>query len=117
MTLLVDQPGSAVLHVVLIGDDVSRSTVKRLLGRAGRDLVIHEYDAGDGHLARLAEVDSTVRSQALVGHDLRGPLTNISLATDLFEKGTEDQVNLAITILRRAIAQAERLIGDLVDRG
>jgi signal transduction histidine kinase len=51
----------------------------------------------------------------VVSHDLSGPLNNINLAMTLLET---DDANLRATALgsvRRALARAERLIGDLVD--
>jgi signal transduction histidine kinase len=51
----------------------------------------------------------------LVSHDLSGPLNNIGLAMTLLETDDSNLRATALGSVRRALARAERLIGDLVD--
>jgi signal transduction histidine kinase len=51
----------------------------------------------------------------VVSHDLRGPLNNIGLAMTLLETDDSNLRATALGSVRRALARAERLIGDLVD--
>ena len=61
-------------------------------------------------------VASRDRVLAVVSHDLRGPLNNIELAAGLLEEDVpRAQRELAIASIRRAVARADRLIGDLLD--
>jgi signal transduction histidine kinase len=71
----------------------------------------------------LQELVERLRSEVLVrenllgvvSHDLRGPLNNIGLAMNLIESDDPNLRATAIGSVRRALARAERLIGDLVD--
>lgn len=51
----------------------------------------------------------------LVSHDLSGPLNNIGLAMALLETDDSNLRATALGSVRRALARAERLIGDLAD--
>jgi PAS domain S-box-containing protein len=64
-----------------------------------------------------AEAAVRVRDETLgiVSHDLRNPLTKISLSADLLDGATPDEQKDLIETIRRASRQAQRLIQDLLD--
>ncbi|CAN5676509.1 hypothetical protein BH23GEM11_BH23GEM11_07140 [soil metagenome] len=56
------------------------------------------------------------RVMALVSHDLRNPLNTIRLASDLIDEDlTEKTREAQLRVIRRASAQMERLVQDLLD--
>ncbi|MGH9456190.1 MAG: PAS domain S-box protein [Thermoanaerobaculia bacterium] len=62
-----------------------------------------------------AAVRSRDRTLGIVSHDLRNPLTKISLAAQILEDIPEEERKEQIELVRTATQQMERLIADLLD--
>jgi signal transduction histidine kinase len=52
---------------------------------------------------------------AIVSHDLRSPLSTISVCADLLETKLSDDLSEKAAVIQRAARQMDRLIGDLLD--
>ncbi|HUP64914.1 MAG TPA: PAS domain S-box protein [Thermoanaerobaculia bacterium] len=60
-------------------------------------------------------VKSRDRTLGIVSHDLRNPLTKISLAAQMLEELPDDDPAEQVTVIRTAARQMNRLIEDLLD--
>jgi signal transduction histidine kinase len=103
--------------LALLGEEVDRSSpAARTLERAHGELRSMRAELGRASRRVERAIGERDRLLALVNHDLRAPLSTITMATALlFEDSPEEKRKAQAVTIRRATDQMTRLVQDLLD--